>query len=471
MFLFISFYEWLSLKANNMLLLTVSATTLVIWFALWDGHKRTSRQQRTILAIEQQQQNDYKKYQHQLQLANPGTHMDGGHMGTPVNPFYFGNRMGAKYAVMPPAPLSIISTGHSDLLPYYYKVNLSKKQALYHSEELENPQTLFHGHFDLSFVVIYLLPLIIIAFSYNIYAADKANGTLPLLMAQHIALQKITAYRFLFRYLLFSSFTTIVLLIGLSVFGINISETATLLWQMIGLIWMYIAFWFSLSFLITSYKKNAGFNATVLVACWLTMVLILPILVSTTINHLHPMPSRMELITQTREINDAVTKNNNALNRFLEEHPDFKPPVGTNSDRNSTSLRNRIEVEMQKEKLLNRFTTMANKRAAIINNYRFVSPAIYMQELFNHMAGTHEDAYTDFDKQVKAYHEMFRNYFEPLVYRQQKLTASHIEHVPAFHYKKSVSHRHAGILKDVSFMIVVTIVLSLWGFTDKKLDE
>jgi ABC-2 type transport system permease protein len=421
MFLFISKYEWLALKANKLLLLVAAVTAFVLMFALWDGYKRVSFQTKTIAAIEQQQKADYEKYSRQIASIKPGQHFDGGHFGDPTNPFYFGNRMGAKYAVLPPAPLSIISTGQSDLFPYYYKLTLSKRQALYHSEEIENPHVLYNGSFDLSFVIIFLLPLVIIAFTYNIYAAEKQNGTLQLLMAQNTSVQKITAYRLLFRYLLFCGFTTVILFTGLLSFGVNVSASFSPLAKVVGIVWLYAAFWFAFAFMINSFKKNAGFNATVLTGSWLLLVLIIPTILSVVVNQLHPNRSRLDLITKTRDISDSIASSNNVLNRFLEEHPEFKPAGTAQPDRNSTTLRSRIEVEMQKEILLNEFAITTQKREALVNRYRFFSPAIFLQQLLNNCAGTNEKRYVDFDNQVKKYHQAYRNYFEPLVYSKKSL--------------------------------------------------
>jgi ABC-2 type transport system permease protein len=450
-----------------MLLLVAAVTAFVLMFALWDGYKRVSFQTKTIAAIEQQQKADYEKYSRQIASIKPRQHFDGGHFGDPTNPFYFGNRMGAKYAVMPPAPLSIISTGQSDLFPYYYKLTLSKRQALYHSEEIENPHVLYNGSFDLSFVIIFLLPLVIIAFTYNIYAAEKQNGTLQLLMAQNTSVQKITAYRLLFRYLLFCGFTTVILFTGLLSFGINVSASFSALAKVIGIVWLYAAFWFAFAFMINSFKKNAGFNATVLTGSWLLLVLIIPTILSVVVNQLHPNRSRLDLITKTRDISDSIASSNNVLNRFLEEHPEFKPANTAQPDRNSTTLRSRIEVEMQKEILLNEFAITTQKREALVNRYRFFSPAIFMQQLLNNVAGTNEKRYVDFDNQVKKYHQAYRNYFEPLVYRQEKFSAENASKVPNFIYNANINLASSGNTANILFLLLLTIPMILFALRNK----
>lgn len=431
MLLLIFKYEWLYLKANRLMLLLAAITTLLTFFALYDGYARVSFQQATLQQIAAQEKADYTKYREQIASAKPGQHFDGGHFGDPTNPFYFGNRMGAKYAVLEPAPLAIISAGQSDIYPYYYKVTLSKKQALYHNEELENPGILFNGRFDLAFVIIFLLPLLIIAFTYNIYSSEKDNGTLPLLMSQNTAVNKIIAFRFLFRYLLFNIFFSILTVAGLICFAVDVCHSPGLA-SVIGITWLYTAFWFSLGYLFNSSNRSSGSTAGLLTGTWLLLVLIIPTIISNTIDVVHPMPSRLDLITQTRNISDSIAESKNVLNRFLEEHPEFKPANADPNDRNSGTLRNRIEVETAMEKVKSKYAAIAAKRESVVERYRYLSPAIFLQKMLNKTSGTDDSRYKAFDKKVAGYQQQFRNYFEPLVYRQQKFTVADLDGVPVF---------------------------------------
>lgn len=432
MFFFILRYEWLSLRANKLLLILAAIIFFITFFALYDGYSRIEFQKNAIKEISHQQKADYVKYRQQIANAKSGQHFDGGHYGDPTNPFYFGNRMGAQYAVLEPAPLSIISTGQSDIYPYYFKVTLSKKQALYHSEELENPRILFNGRFDLSFVIIFLLPLLIIAFTYNVYSSEKENGTLSLLLTQNTPVKKIISYRFLIRYLLFNIYFTVITLTGLIYFGVNISETITGIAGMMAMVWSYTAFWFALSLLVNMLKTSSGFSASALTGAWLMLVLIIPTAISSVVDMVHPMPSRLDLITATRNTSDSISKNKNILNRFFEDHPEFKPANADPADRNPVTLRNRIELELATEKLKSVYRQVADRREAIVRKYRFLSPAIFIQQQFNKTAGTDDERYKDFDRRVLSYQQQFRNYFGPLVYRQEKFTVAHLDGVPPF---------------------------------------
>lgn len=471
MFLFIAKYEWLLLKANKMLLLLAGILVAVLFFALYEGSKRVAFQQETLTQLAAQEKSDYQLYRAQIASAKSGQHFDGGHFGDPTNPFYFGNRMGARYAALLPGPLAILSSGQSDVYPYYYKVTLSKKQALYHNEEPENPQILFNGRFDVSFVIIFLLPLLIIGFTYNVYASEKEGGTLLLLMAQNTPVQGLIACRFLFRYLLFNVFFTLLLVTGLLLFNGKLVAAGTQFLTIVGLTWLYTALWFSLSYWVNSFKKSSGFSATALTGAWLLLVLVVPSLISAVTDAVHPLPSRLALITQTRAVSDSIAKNKTVYSRFLEEHPEFKPAAADPKDRNPATLRSRIEVEMAMEGEKAKFAAVIAEREALVNRYRFFSPAIFVQQNLNEAVGTNDETYAAFDKNVVAFQQSFRAYFAPLVYRQEKFTTAHVDGVPVFFPSPAVGVTSTASWINMAFLFFVSaIVLALaWlNWKEKK---
>ncbi len=462
MFFFLLKYEWLLLKANRLLLLLACITGLVVVLALFEGYQRVSAQRQTLTAASQQESADYARYRAQIAAAKPGQHFDGGHFGDPTNPFYFGSRMGARYAVLPPAGLAILSSGQSDLYPYYYKVTLSKKQALYHNEDPENPQSLAGGRFDLSFVIIFLLPLLIIGFTYNVYASEKEAGTLTLLMAQNIPVKRLVACRFVIRYLFFSLYFSVLLMGGLALFGVAPSALVPGSAPVFTVTLLYAAFWFSLSYWVNSLQRSSGFTATALTGAWLLAVFVLPSLLTTVADAAHPMPSRLRLITESRHISDSIAKAGNALNRFLEEHPEFKPATGEPADRNAVSLRVRLETELAMEKEKAAFTAVVEKRRGLLNRYRFLSPALFVQQDLNRAAGTNDERYLAFEKEVGVFQQTFRRFFEPLVYRQQRFTVANLAAVPGFTPAPDNRPLYDGVtLQDIAVLSALTVFFLL----------
>jgi ABC-2 type transport system permease protein len=118
----------------------------------------------------------------------------------PRAPQVLGGTRGARVAALPPGPLAALAVGQSDLLPYHYHVSVqSNDQTLLQNGELENPLNLMVGRFDLAFVLVYVLPLIVLAVSYNVLSAEKEQGTLALTLSQPVRLAEIVAGKVAFR--------------------------------------------------------------------------------------------------------------------------------------------------------------------------------------------------------------------------------------------------------------------------------
>ena len=100
----------------------------------------------------------------------------------------------------PPVPLAALAVGQSDLLPYYYDVSIYTNESTFQQNgEVENPLNLMVGRFDLAFVVIYLLPLLVLALSYNVLSEEREQGTLALTLSQPVSARSVVAAKLWFR--------------------------------------------------------------------------------------------------------------------------------------------------------------------------------------------------------------------------------------------------------------------------------
>ena len=141
----------------------------------------------------------------------------------PRNPDAVGRTLGARYAVMPPTPLAALAVGQSDLLPYYFKVTTDAKETVLAAAELENPQRLLTGRFDLAFVLIYLYPLLILALTYNLLSAEKEQGTLVLALSQPVSLRTLLLGKVASRFVLFLATIVSLAAIALAVAQVDVT--------------------------------------------------------------------------------------------------------------------------------------------------------------------------------------------------------------------------------------------------------
>lgn len=465
MFTHITRYDWLILRSNRTLLLSFFLLLFFVAFALWNGAAHVRFQEQTAQAIQQKEANDYRKVTQIVKDMEQGTPYLGLYWLDPTKPFVVGYRKGNRYAVLPNAPLSLISFGQGDLMPYYNQVTVLSKQALYHAEEIENPSILYNGNFDLGFVIVFLLPLLIMALTYNIVSSEKEQGTLALLLSADTDFRRIILDKYVFRFLLLNASFVLMVAVGLGIAGVNLGQTAGSLLYLLLVTLLYTAFWFSLSFLVNSYGKNSGYNAAILVGCWLVFALLIPALLNVSATALHPLPSRMLQITKSREVTDEVAKaGSKRLDQYYNDHPELLPK-GKKVDYNDYSLaymQTQVEIEKAIKPIEDQFTKQREQQQQFISYYRFFSPAIFTQQALNSVAGTGQDRYTEFERQVNVFYANFQEYFRQKVFRQEKMASTDFAQIPSFKYQAPESDLFS--LPNVLNLLVLGVLSALFVF-------
>ncbi|RZK58689.1 MAG: ABC transporter permease, partial [Hymenobacter sp.] len=179
--------------------------------ALWSGSSQLRTQQRTMGGIRAHQQADHDSLTARLhRIQGHGGRYPGFIWDDPTYAYNTARNEGAQYAVKAPFALQALAAGQSGVQPWYYKVYVTKKQYLVHESEIDNSFLQFIGAFDFSFVVVYLLPLLIIVFTYNILSAEKEQGTWVLLKTSNQSIARLLLGRLAIRFGLFTAFFWVV---------------------------------------------------------------------------------------------------------------------------------------------------------------------------------------------------------------------------------------------------------------------
>lgn len=469
-FYFIAFYDWLMLRANKMLLSCFALLALFVAFALWTGQQRVNFHRATLVKVKATEKKLFaEKRQLVADLEQNGQPFTGNSHRDPTEPNGAANSAANRYFSLAPAPLAVVAVGQSDLRAYYYKFGLHKKQALYHGEEIENAAILYNGHFDLAFVITFLLPLLIIALSFNVVASEKERGTLPLILASTTPLRNIARNKFIFRFGLLSLFFSTLVLLGLAIVGVSIAQEAAGIAALLGVTTAYAAFWFGLSFGVNSQGRGSGFNAALLVGVWLALLVVLPAMLSVATNAYYPMPSRVELIAETREASEEAKKNGaQILAQYFEDHPELaaqgSKPVDTKNFAASSLMVN-LEVEKAIRPLEEKFEVQKGKQAYLVAQWRFISPAIFVQQMLENIAATGDAHYLDFEQQMQAAHAQYRAFFTQKIIKQAKMRAADYDQVPQSQYTGSpglVRATRAGFW-DILWLLGAGFVAVIWG--------
>jgi ABC-2 type transport system permease protein len=345
----------------------------------------------------------------------------------------------AAYIALPPTGLAALAIGQSDVQLNYLPVRMGTTLDMVKNVEIENPVNLQTGPLDVAFVVIFLLPIFILAMTYDLLSSERERGTLAMILAHPVSLRELLASKIAARAAVILAVVAGSGFIALLAVGTQLDSIET--WQRFAG-WLvatlsYSVFWFALAVLVNVYGRSSATNGTVLAGAWLVLVVILPTLVSLVATTIYPAPSRMDLIVAAREAQTAGEKSmDQSLDRFYSEHIDAIPiGDGRAMDFLTLSQANAATIEKALLPLYEEFNQQINRQEALVQRFQFVSPAIMMQLALNEVSGTSTGRYQDFLQQAYRFRKEWNSYFAERFLRREPLRPEDYDRFPGFRYR------------------------------------
>ncbi len=429
--------EWRLLAADRTLRIVLPLFVVLFAYALANGMAWVSFQERTVQVVRDGSVERTEALKRELIDIENGSQ--------PSSPFrdpraanVMGGARGARSVTLEPGSLTALAVGQSDLLPYYYDVSINTNESTFlQNGEVENPLNLMVGRFDLAFVAIYLLPLLVLALSFNVLSGEREQGTLALTLSQPVSARRIVATKLGFRAMLVMAVTIGFSLIGILIAGSLGSPEPTgraLLWC--AALTVYALFWFSLTAWVNSLGRSSPWNATVLVGAWLVLVVVLPAAINIAAGLFHPLPSRVEMITAQREAsNDAVSRRSELLARYLEDHPELAGGASADeSNRAALAWAATEAVNQRLEAVSAQHQVRREAQRELVRRYRFVSPALLLQGVLIDAAGTGDARFARFQSQVREFADQWRSFFVPAILSGEKMSAEVLPRLPEFQF-------------------------------------
>lgn len=373
----------------------------------------------------------------------------------------------SHYTVLPPSPLASLSIGQTDVQPIYYKVTAHPALSFLNEAKIQNPLNVLAGSFDVAFVIVFLLPIFIVALTFDLMSKEKERGVLGLVLAHGVSktafiIAKGAARAFLIFFLL--------LIVGLAAVVLTEPDLASgALWARFGLwflvVSLYAFFWFASALFVNALNKPSVTNGVILANLWLVFVVVVPALVNVIATTLFPAPSRVELTTEMREATEVADQESaESREAFFFDHPEM---VGGDANADQFFLQvlaTDSAVERAIEPLMEEFGAQAEKRQEVVDLLQYVSPSIMAQNALNAISGTGTERFSDFSEQVVSFHENWRGFFTNRIIKGKRMAAAEFDEIPTFEYKTwgvaSVLAATAGPILGLLFFV---LLLSIWS--------
>lgn len=384
------------------------------------------------------------------------------HAADPRDPLRVGRELAPRVASLPPGPLAVVAVGQRDVLPAIVELTTNAKRAGPRSDEGASPLKQSNGPFDLAFVFVFLLPLVVIALSYDLLSRERERGTLSLVLSQPISLTTFVLGKSLQRAAL-----VVALAVGFGLVGPIVADPGVVtsggglrLTLYVLLLALYVLFWLVLAIFVNALGRSSAANALTLVGFWLALLVVVPGLASVAVDTAYPSPSRVELV------NLARAAASDAESRTTQAEGDHGKPASATSAEQTVAMQ--AELERQLEPVQEKFREQHRKQQGLVDKLRFLSPAILLNEGLSDVAGSGVTRHQHFSDQVDEFHARLKTFFEERIRQDAALTIGDYDAMPQFVYQEAPDKK-LGLRVGASLLALAIAIAGLLALTAVKL--
>ncbi len=317
--------------------------------------------------------------------------------------------------------------GQRDLFPVYYAFNIGDLARQVNTGELANPMKLLTGNFDLSYVFVFLFPLLVVALFYNLYAGEKEGGTLSLLQSQSTSLGVILLSKGLLRLLIVWGLAVVLLLMGFLLQGISFGDSGQLfVWWML-IICGYCLLWAILMGVIIFFRQPSALSAMLGLGVWLIFTLITPALLNLFVSVNEPLPNRTEMIHEIRALNDQTWDQPKSFvwDKFYPQNPQYND--GDTANFYKWFYAGFTLLDAKADSLKAQFEEQVSKRNAMLEKLAWLAPAALVHEKLSELSNTDRDSQLKFMKEMQAYHNDLKELYYARLFSDEQFTVKDLE--------------------------------------------
>lgn len=364
------------------------------------------------------------------------------------------------------SPLAGISIGQSDINSHIQSVSITALEAQKHNTDLVNPMRQQVGNLDVSFLIVFLFPLVIIALNFNVLSEEEEKGTWKM-----VTIQSKSSFRFLLSKISIRLVFVFTILLCLF-FGVKLVLNIPLSSDFFAIVAMscfYILFWFALCFFVILLRNSSNTNLIVLLASWLLLVVFIPVLISNYINKVYPVDEAFTMVIKQRDAYHEKwdTDKKETLEHFYEHYPQLRKygfktegfswlwyyAMQQMGDDDSKTERDALYKKIKKREVL-------SKKIA-----QFF-PSLQLQLSMNAIAKTSLTDHIDFLHATTKFHEDIRLDIYPKVFEEHHPDTVDFEKYKPEFFK---SETHFSLAKNAIPILGVSLLLiGLGVFKDIK---
>ena len=345
--------------------------------------------------------------------------------------------------VHPPSPLSIFSKGLDLKMPYKVFTSRDGNYKIEYAKPDSKKDLL--GEIDFAFIVVFVLSILAVVFTFSSISGDKESGLLRLVLSNPVFRRQVLMAKLIGNYVVFlvpfliSLLIACVIVYTFGIIPIFSKELLVPILMIIGICLLFLLAMFNLGLWISALTRNSILSVNVLLLIWIILGLVVPKISPIIGAAIYPMES-----TNVFESNKALLRYNISNERDKEEEElyeklriQFRPETSGVSDNwediNSAydeqvlPIREKYEslLSSETERLVNDYNMRCNNQNAIARNIARLSPFNAVNSLMAEFSSTGYSEADNFMQQAKQYQaDVAHNYYDKIIFKTYKAKGS-----------------------------------------------
>ncbi len=334
-------------------------------------------------------------------------------------------------ASQPPTRLSALASGRTEVETANLRVRLLALEGQLYEQETLNPRLAAEGRIDPTFVLLVLLPLFIIAITYDIVSGEREHGTwgMALLFARP---RRLLAAKVGARAILVGGLVGVLILAGALLAGVDGDGRAG--WAA-ALVVLHTLFWFALCLGVAGGRGSSTANAMILVGVWVVLTFLAPAVLSLANAVLHPAPEALELTVRQRQgYHEAWDlPPSETMHAFYEDYPQWSGwTVPEDEFTWAWYYAMNHRGDQAARDASRAYREVLARRDAWARRWSLLAPPLAARMAIDRIASTDLAAQLAYQDAVRHYHERLKIHFQPILFSAAPIPEVNWERLPVF---------------------------------------
>ncbi|WP_288380767.1 DUF3526 domain-containing protein [uncultured Massilia sp.] len=412
--------------------------------AVWSGLHEVERQRETISRIGPLNEQDVAA----VAQRQAGSKEGGG-------PAYY-----TFYATWdPPSDAAFLALGLRDVTPYVLRVRALGLQAQLYEGETFNPELALAGRFDLAFVLIYLMPLFVIALLHDLVSGERQAGRLRMLQAiPHGG--ALWRRRVALRCALVFACLALPVCAGAAVAGMGGADLLLVLLVAAA----YLAFWAGVALLVAARGRRSVANATALMGIWAVLTLVLPSLANVALMRAFPVHQGVDLMLAQREAVHGAWEvpREETMRKFFAGHPEWSDtaPLPSTFHWKWYFAFHQLGDEKVAPQVL-AYREGLQERQKWTERLGWLLPGVGTQAILHRMAGTDLPAQLAYQDRITGFHRRIREFYYGYLFRDRPFGEDDFAKRPTYEAQPTQGPAQAGVLAALCLLGALALASGL----------